>query len=410
MASLPSSWKMIPLSHVCQREKNKTLNPLSFPDETFEYYSIPAYQEHGSPLYEVGRNILSNKILVENRTVLFGKLNPRVLKVWLVNSTTSMRKIATTEFLPILANWSAEPDYLYFLCQSTFVVNEAMRLVSGSTPSRERVDPNAFYNIHIPLPPLAEQRAIADTLRIVQDAGDSRRRQLALERERKAALIEDLFTYGVRGEPCEQTKIGPMPRSWEVVSLSQAARIERGKFAHRPRNDPSFYGGATPFIQTGDVTASGGRISTYSQSLNDKGLSVSKKFPKGTIVITIAANIGYTGVLEFDSAFPDSLVAITPLAGIDRDYLHYYLSTQQYEMDKKAPQGTQKNINIEFLSPWPLKKPSLSEQRDIAAVLTACDQKIDALETEATLHNELFRALMEELMTGRLSAAELAVK
>ena len=97
-----------------------------------------------------------------------------------------------------------------------------------------------------------------------------------------------------------------------VRSLSDVAVLERGKFSARPRNDPKFFGGGIPFIQTGDVTNSNGRIMSYTQTLNDEGLRVSKQFPRETLFFTIAANIGDVGIASFDTACPDSLVAILP--------------------------------------------------------------------------------------------------
>jgi type I restriction enzyme S subunit len=71
----------------------------------------------------------------------------------------------------------------------------------------------------IPLPSIPEQHAIARSLRAVQVAREARLRELALERERKAALMEHLFRHGTRGEPTKQTEIGEMPENWEIVSL-----------------------------------------------------------------------------------------------------------------------------------------------------------------------------------------------
>lgn len=193
-----------------------------------------------------------------------------------------------------------------------------------------------------------------------------------------------------------------LPSHWKIVKLGDVAKIERGKFMHRPRNDPAFYGGDIPFIQTGDVAASNGRITTYSQTLNEKGLSVSKIFLKGTVVITIAANIGYTGILEFDSAFPDSLIGITPNNSnidVDNEYLNYYLCTQQPEMDRQAPRGTQKNINIQFLAPWRVIIPPLSEQRAIAHTLRTIQKAKEARQRELELERERKAALMQYLFT-----------
>ena len=115
----------------------------------------------------------------------------------------------------------------------------------------------------------------------------------------------------------KQTEVGVIPNDWEVKELGEVAFLKRGKFTPRPRNNPIFYGGDIPFVQTGDVTNSNGKIMEYTQTLNEGGLAVSALFKKGTILMTIAANIGYTGILQIDMACPDRLVAIDGLEKID---------------------------------------------------------------------------------------------
>ena len=65
--------------------------------------------------------------------------------------------------------------------------------------------------MHVLTPPWPEQRAIARVIRAVQDAIQSRRRELELECERKVALMQHLFTHGTRDEPTKVTEIGEMP-------------------------------------------------------------------------------------------------------------------------------------------------------------------------------------------------------
>jgi len=120
----------------------------------------------------------------------------------------------------------------------------------------------------------------------------------------------------------KQTEVGVIPEDWEVKAFGAVAHIERGKFTARPRNDPKYYGGDIPFIQTGDVTNSTGEITSFSQTLNQEGLKVSKLFPQGTLFFTIAANIGDVGVAAFDTACPDSLVAITPSKQVNKRNVH----------------------------------------------------------------------------------------
>ncbi len=270
--------------------------------------------------------------------------------------------------------------------------------------------PSRGYNRHfkalkersIPLPPLPEQKKIAHILSTVQRAIEGQERIIQTTTELKKALMHKLFTEGLRNEPQKQTEIGPVPESWKVVKLGEIASIERGKFSHRPRNEPRFYGGKYPFVQTGDVSNCDGYVRTFTQSLNEDGLAISKMFPAGTILITIAANIGFTGILEFDSACPDSLIGISPNEKVNTEFLNYYLTTQQPVMDQLAPKGTQKNINIQFLKPWPVPLPTVQEQAEIAVTFSATDRKIRLAIQKRNQLQALFRTLLHELMTAKI--------
>lgn len=76
-------------------------------------------------------------------------------------------------------------------------------------------------------------------------------------------------------------------------------------------------------------------------------------------------------------------------------------------MDRMAPKGTQKNINIQFLSPWPIPTPSLPEQRKIVEILDAIDRKIELHKKKKALLEELFTSLLHKLMTGEIRVDEL---
>lgn len=263
--------------------------------------------------------------------------------------------------------------------------------------------------LQLPLPPKPEQQKIAAVLWKMQRAIATQDRLIAATRDLKQSAMQHLFTHGLRGEPLKEAQVGPIPSSWLIASLSKVARLERGRFTHRPRNEPRFYGGNTPFVQTGDVVRSQGQITKFTQSLNEEGVSISRVFPAGTILITIAANIGFTGVLTFDSACPDSLVGITPNKAMDTQYLAYYLQLQQPEMDRKAPKGTQKNINIQFLQPWPVVVPDLDEQRAIATALATIDRKLAHHQRKRAALDDLFQTTLHQLMTAQIRVADLDI-
>jgi restriction endonuclease S subunit len=166
---------------------------------------------------------------------------------------------------------------------------------------------------------------------------------------------------------------------WPVIPLEDACEIQRGKFSHRPRNEPRFYGGKYPFIQTGDIVrAEGVSKITYTQTLNEEGLSVSKMFQPPLVVITIAANIGDTAVLNFPCCFPDSVVGLTPKVGTDARFLELMMRLQKGHLNNIAPQAAQKNINIEILKTLKIPLPDLHTQRAIVAEIEAEQALVNA--------------------------------
>jgi len=171
-----------------------------------------------------------------------------------------------------------------------------------------------------------------------------------------------------------------MTMPWLTLALEELASVQRGKFSARPRNDPRYYGGDIPFIQTGDVANGAGRVRSYSQTLNTDGLSVSKLFPKGSLVVTIAANIGDVAKVEFDFACPDSLVVVQANEDVNSDWLQYSLESKKELLDSLAPQNAQKNINLEILRPLVLDVPPLAEQKRIAGAIKTWDTAIQKTE------------------------------
>ncbi|MDQ7835340.1 MAG: restriction endonuclease subunit S [Humidesulfovibrio sp.] len=199
----------------------------------------------------------------------------------------------------------------------------------------------------------------------------------------------------------KRTEVGVIPEEWEVKSFAELAILERGKFSARPRNDPKYYGGDIPFIQTGDVTNSAGYITSYSQTLNDAGLKVSKLFPQGTLFFTIAANIGDLGFAAFSTACPDSLIAITTNSSTDVEWLFHELKSKKSTFEQLATQNAQLNINLEKLRPFALPRPPLPEQRAIAAALSDVDALIAKLDQLLTKKRDLKQAAMQQLLTGK---------
>ena len=283
------------------------------------------------------------------------------------------------------------------------LVNKDIRpFINGTT--RSKLTQADLRQVEIGLPPLPEQRAIAAVLDSIDEAIEGVEAVITATERLRDALLHELLTRGVPGWHTQWKDvpgIGTIPAAWDVVRLGDVAEVERGKFTHRPRNEPRFYGGDIPFIQTGDVVRANGMIKQHSQTLNDLGLSISRLFPAGTIIVTIAANIGETAIADYPVAFPDSLVGVTP-TDINTNFLEYFLRTQKGRLTQFAPESAQKNINLGDLRPLSTSLPSRLEQQAIAAMLDGVGEAIKQTCQEREYLQSLKTSAADALLTGRV--------
>ena len=337
-------------------------------------------------------------------------MHPVVGSAWFAKMKDTLKVLAVTEkefedsyilstgFQGVIPK-SGDVRFLKQIFLSPFFNAEKDVRAKGST--MKAVNNSDVKNIPTLVPPEKEQRKIADILETIDESIRNADSDIRSTQNLMNGLMRDLFVRGIGHAKYKKTELGELPVGWTIDRLDTVARVERGKFSHRPRNAPEFYGGEIPFIQTGDVVSSGGRISLYSQTLNEKGLAVSRMFPKGTIVMTIAANIGDTGILEFDSAFPDSLVGITVGDEMNNVFLEYYLRTRKDYLNSIATQSAQKNINLQKLNPMLVVKPPLPEQQEIATILSSVDQKISVVKKIREQLVLLKNGLMNDLLSGK---------
>lgn len=185
--------------------------------------------------------------------------------------------------------------------------------------------------------------------------------------------------------------------SWTLKKLDQLGRVSRGRSRHRPRDADHLYGGPHPFVQTGDIKAAQLYLNTYSQSYSDAGLAQSKKWPPGTLCITIAANIAETAILGIEACFPDSVIGfVADESESDVRFVKYKLDVVKQTFKRVSQGAAQDNLSQEKLLSIPLSVPSVTEQRRIADILSAYDDLIENNHRRMELLEASARQLYEE--------------
>ena len=254
---------------------------------------------------------------------------------------------------------------------------------------------------------------------VEQDSGDEPASELLKRIEVEETNGATSVRRGKRQKPMPDIDLTDapyeLPSGWVWARFPELGKFGRGKSKHRPRNDPVLYvDGIYPMIQTGDVARSCGRVMSYAKKYNEIGLAQSMLWPKGTLCITIAANIADSGILEIDACFPDSVVGFVPASIFGgASYFEYFVRTAKANLLEFAPATAQKNINLQILESVLIPLPPLAEQHRIVSkvdkLMGLCDRLeagLGAVETgrDCLLESALSAAL--KLDAIELEAAE----
>ncbi|EAW2232666.1 restriction endonuclease subunit S [Salmonella enterica] len=245
--------------------------------------------------------------------------------------------IASTGFCVLRPNKEmVDTKYLFHYIKSDDFVNKLVKLATGA--NYPAVSDKIIKEQQLKKISLCEQKNIAAILDKAEGIRQKREQAIKLADDFLRATFLAMF-----GDPVEN------PKGWQRMKFSEVGTLDRGKSKHRPRNAPELLGGIHPLIQTGDVANSGGYITEYFSTYSDIGLAQSKMWKKGTLCITIAANIAKTGILTFDACFPDSVVGFQPNQHVEVEFIQHWLGFLQKQLEETAPEVAQKNINLAIL-------------------------------------------------------------
>ena len=364
--------------------KTGVRNPTVAPAESFTYVDVAAVNNETKSITGA-RSLLGAEApsrarkLIRANDVLVSTVRPNLNAVAIVPPDLD-GQVASTGFCVLRAEEKLLPEYLFYFVQSRRFVDALSQLVAGAM--YPAVTDGQVLDQTLPLRSLDEQRCVVDLLARAEGIVRLRR-----EAKQKAAELIPAIFIDMFGDSTSN------PNSWPISKFGDVGALDRGKSRHRPRDAAALYGGPYPFIQTGDVANSGGRIRRHTATYSDFGLAQSKLWRAGTLCITIAANIAKTGVLEFDACFPDSVVGFVPGDRVRVGYVQAWLGFLQPTLEANAPQAAQKNINLEILRALPIPVPLIDQQdafvdrcervlrieRQQAAALASSQAAFDAL-------------------------------
>ena len=379
--STPNQWKMVKLGEVTEIMKGGT------PSRNVERYfrggipwAIPSdITALDSALYI---NDTATHISEEALGKSAAKLLPAGTVLLTSRATIGETVIAT---VPMATN----QGFANFICHETllnvfltyylrYIKEKLNDLASGST--FKEITKGTLLNIEIPLPPLSEQRAIAEVLSDVDGLLNALEALIAKKRAIKQATMQQLLTG--------KTRLPGFSGEWETKRFEDIFKRLNGN-PHKIQNSEYSVNGPYPVIDQGQDTVVG--YSDQTEKLF--------KCPAGGVIV-FGDHTRIVKFVDVDFLIGADGTQLLAMKGNDvTKFLYYQLST------KDIP-NTGYNRHFKFLKDLTFKIPRSEEQRAIASVLSDIDAEIAALEQRRDKTRAIKQGMMQQLLTGRVRLSE----
>ena len=379
-ADMKSGWRTSTLGDTCEMYQPKTISG----KEMVENGAYPVFGANGI----IGRydkfNHEESQLLITCRGATCGSVNISEPKSWVTGNAMVVRP----------KNGSIKMRFLEYLFRGGLDISKAITGAAQPQITRTNLAP---LEVSYPVSVDEQQRIVGvldEAFAGLANAQANAEKNLQNARALFESHLQSVFTQRGKG--------------WKQKTLAEiATTFGRGKSKHRPRNEPKLYGGKYPFIQTGDIRNAEHFITEYSQTYSEAGLAQSKLWPKGTICITIAANIAETGILGFDACFPDSVIGVvTNPKEAEVGFVEYLLQSFKARLQALGKGSAQANINMGTFEEERFPFPLVAEQKQIVTRLDSLREETQRLESlygqKLAALAALKKSLLHQAFSGQL--------
>ncbi len=340
--------------------------------------------------------------------VIYATVRPTLKRVAFISPDFD-NQICSTGFCVLRTNGAIDSRFLYSWLLTDLITKRVEGTQRGA--SYPAIRDSDVKKLPVSIPPLPEQRRIAGVLAAVQQAVEQQQRLIALTAELKKSLMRKLFTQGIRGESQKETEIGPIPKSWQMISFGDVLKIAQYGLSVRAGDV-----GRYPMLRmTNQVD---GKIVPGGLKFVDLVENDLRKFRvlPGDVLFNRTNSfdlVGRTAIFDLDGDYVFASYLIRLRMDIERmspyflNHLFNWESTQARLKSIATRAVSQSNISATRLKGFCVPLPPADEQAEIIRVIDIVDAKRERHKQFFASLQALFRTLLHQLMTAQIRVDQL---
>lgn len=294
---------------------------------------------------------------------------------------------------------TVDSKFVHYFFQSPFYWKHLQK-AQGST--LKNINLPFLKSLLIPLPPLPEQRKIAEILSTVDEAIQKVDEAIARTERLKRGLMQELLTKGIGHREFKDTEIGRIPKDWAIKKIGEICKVVTG--GTPDTRHPEYFGGDIKWLKSGDIK--GLYIYDTEETITKLGVenSNAKIYPAGGVAIALSGRgltRGRTAIIKAAMACSQSVAIMIPDSEVISEFLHYNLSNRYLEIRNLTGHFDRSGLNLSIVSKIKVPIPSLREQQKIAEILSTVDKKLEFERKRREKLDRIKRGLMNDLLTGK---------
>ena len=400
---IPSDWKVVKLGEIADYVNGFAFKPTQWKDEGLPIIRIQNLTGNVDK-YNYFDGEIDSRYLVRDGDLLISWSASLGVFLWKGGNAWLNQHIFKVTNL----SSNVSKMFLYYVLQHRLF--SIIGKIRGST--MKHITRKEFVATLIPLSPFLEQQKIARVLGTIQRAIEQQDKIIEAAKNLKKSLMQKLFTEGLGHIEFKETEIGEIPASWEVVRLGDVGIFQYGYTTSAIEERTG-----VKFLRITDIKEEGNMFweNVPYCKLSENELEKYRLAEGDILFARIGATTGKTCIIESPpiSTFGSYLIRlqIKEKSKFSPKFIYYFTNTDNYWtwINANKEGKLKKGISASFLKTLPIPLPSLSEQQEIARILSTLDEKIEVEEKRRATLNELFKTMLHKLMTGEIRLKDVEV-